>query len=133
LLDIGFFKTENIEKKFINQVIEKKISVIAFSQIQTEENKERAMDLGAIDFISSSYTSPATVVRKIKILLGEQKTYQVSINLEEHDGLKLVRDILDKEDMLCPKCNKLMVLHLIRDLSRGSNYYKVSIKCPNCL
>ncbi|MDD5606685.1 MAG: response regulator [Candidatus Pacebacteria bacterium] len=133
LIDIGFFRQEDFEKQFIKQITDKKIPVIAFAQFQTQENKERAMDLGAKDFISSSETSPAIVIRKVKILMGEQRTYQVGINLEDYDGLKLVKDILGRESITCPKCNSSMVLYLIRDLSQGGNYYKVSIKCPNCL
>ncbi len=133
LLDIGFFSKEDSEKKFLNQIIQKNIPVIAFSQFNTQENKERGMDLLAKDFISSSEVSPSLVLRKIKTILGEEKSYQINIDLENHDGLKLVEDILGEKDINCPKCNQTMVLYLIRDLSQGSNYYKVSIKCPNCL
>ncbi len=133
LIDIGIFAQDDFKEQFVKEINEKRIPIIAFAKFNTQENKERAMDLGARDFITSSDVSPGLVVRKVKILLGEQRTYQAAIKTEKHDGTKLMQDVLGKEEIICPICGQEMVLHLIRDLSKGKSYYKLSVICPDCV
>ncbi len=132
-IDIGFFSEESKYNEFIKENSQRKIPIIAFAQFGTDENKERAMELGAKDFVSPSQVSPAIVVRKIKILLGEQKSYLIDFDINKYDALNLIKDIKEGDSVNCPKCNEKMVLYLMKDLSKGDKYYKISIICPKCL
>ncbi len=114
-------------------LLTKKIPVIFFSQIERETEKEKAMDLGAKDFIIGSITSPREVVAKIKIHLGFQKAYHFSITDENLSVAKEIKTDLGYFPYLeCPRCGSKFELFLIRDLSKGKDYFKLSFSCPNC-
>lgn len=111
----------------------KKIPVLIFSQIGREEEVLEAMDLGAKDFIVGAITPPRELVAKVKIHLGFQKTYQIPIDEKSLQIAKeLRRDMGYLPELQCPRCGFLMHLFLMRDLSRGRDYFKVSFTCPNC-
>ena len=65
--------------KTLRQEEGQKIPVIIFTQIERKEEKTKAIDLEAKDFIVATNVTPLEVVRKVKIALGEQKSYLVSI------------------------------------------------------
>lgn len=108
------------------------LSVVILGQYESKEDMKKAMDLEAKDFIASSSVSPNEVIRKIKIVLGGQKSYRVKIsNIEEVKDL--YEDLGYDSDFKCSKCGSIMELNLIRDLSKGNNYFLVSFVCPdNC-
>lgn len=111
----------------------KKIPVIIFSQLERETEKTRAMDLGAKDFIVGSTTLPREVVSKIKIHLGFQKAYHLSIDFQNEVVAKEIkRDLGYLPHLECPRCGAKFKLLLIRDLSKGYDYFKLSFSCPNC-
>lgn len=111
----------------------KNTPVLIFSQIGREEEVREAMELGAKDFIVGAITSPRELVTKVKIHLGLQKTYRLLI--DEKSG-KIARELRKDMGYLpeyeCPRCGFLMHLFLMRDLSKGKDYFKVSFTCPNC-
>lgn len=111
----------------------KKIPVLIFSQIGREEEVREAMDLGAKDFIVGAITSPRDLTAKIKIHLGLQKTYRFIID-KKSAGIaqELRKDMGYLPEYQCPRCGFLMHLFLMRDLSKGKDYFKVSFTCPNC-
>ena len=110
-----------------------KIPIIIFSQIEREEAKIEAMDLGAKDFIVGSITSPRDVTAKIKIHLRFQKTYHLSIDERNISVAKEIKKDLGYLPYLeCPRCDSQLELFLIRDLSKGKDYFKLSFSCPNC-
>lgn len=111
----------------------KKIPVLIFSQIGREEEVREAMDLGAKDFIVGAITSPRDLAAKIKIHLGLQKTYRLIIDEKSTEiAQELRKDMGYLPEYQCPRCGFLMHLFLMRDLSKGKDYFKVSFTCPNC-
>lgn len=108
----------------------KNIPVIIMDQYENKENKEKAMELEARDFIATSSASPNEILRKIKIVLGEQKSYRIKISDIEEARI-LYNDLGYSSDFKCPQCGSIMELNLIRDLSKGNNYFLVSFVCPN--
>ncbi len=105
--------------------------IIIFTQLERREDKLKAMELEAKDFVSAANVSPVEVIRRIKILLGAQKSY--TIEPKETGGLKeLIKDLGRGSQLKCPKCGSSKRIHLIRDLSRGRNEFILSFVCPKC-
>jgi DNA-binding response OmpR family regulator len=105
-------------------------SVIIMDQYENKENRKKAMDMEAKDFITFSSASPNEILRRIKIILGEQKSYRIKIsNIEE--AKDLYKDMGYNNDLKCSKCGADLELNLIRDLSTGSSHFVVSFACPN--
>ncbi|GEM_PF-1111773 len=110
-----------------------KIPVVIFSSLERQEEKNEAMDLGAKDFIVGAITSPREVIAKIKIQLGFQKTYQFLIEEKNFDVAKEIKKDLGFSSRLeCPRCGFPLVLFLMRDLSKGKDYFKLSFTCQRC-
>lgn len=107
-----------------------KIPVIIFAQLERREDKMKAMDLEAKDFISAANVSPAEVIRKIKIILGAQRSYL--IEPQESEELNNLLQDLEENKIECPKCGEKRKISLIRDLSRGRNEFILSFVCPKC-
>jgi DNA-binding response OmpR family regulator len=113
--------------------LDRKIPVLIFSEVGREAERIKAMELGARDFIVGSLTLPKELVAKVKIHLGFQKSYEILI---DEKNLKVARELrVDmgyNPDFKCPRCGIPMVLFLIRDLSKGKDYFKISFSCPAC-
>lgn len=111
----------------------KKIPVLIFASLERESERIKAMELGARDFIVSSLTLPRDVIAKVKIHLGFQKTYEISIDPKSQNIISdLRKDMGYSPEIICPYCKIQMNLFLMRDLSRGKDYFKVSFTCPIC-
>ena len=107
------------------------VPVIIFAQLERREDKMRAMKLEAKDFISAANVSPVEVIRRIKILLGAQKTYIIEAK-ETKELQQLASDLGRSTSLKCSKCGRNKKIHLIRDLSRGRNEFILSFVCPKC-
>lgn len=110
----------------------KNIPVILFAQIERTEIRKKAMELGARDFITAAGVSPVEVIRKVKIVLGEQKTYKVKVDKESLNIRELAEDLGYDPSLKCQKCGGDLSLYLMRDLSSGEKHFIVSFVCPNC-
>lgn len=134
LADIVFAGMEKFEllEKLKKELSTKDIPVVIFAQLERRENRRKAMELEAKDFITAAGVSPIGVVRKVRIILGEQKSYRIKI-LKESDGIKeLVKDLNCDTDLQCPKCGSNLEMCLIRDLSAGKSHFIISFVCPEC-
>lgn len=135
LADTRLFEIGGIEVlKYLQQIpAMKKIPVLIFSQIAKPQEIELAMEYGARDFIEGATTLLRDVVSKIKIHLGFQKTYELAVDPK---SLKIARELRKdmgySPDIICPKCGIAMNLFLMRDLTKGKDYFKLSFTCPNC-
>ena len=108
------------------------IPVIIFAPIEKQKDRIKAMELEAKDFISAANVTPAEVIRRVKIALGEQRSYRISITKNLADAKQLITDLGYTYDFKCPECGSDLVLNLIRDLSKGEKYFIVSVFCPEC-
>jgi len=129
LSEIGAF---DLLKKFKENFSTQKIPVIIFAQIEKSKDRRRAMELEAMDFITAASVTPAEVIRRVKIALGGQRSYRVSLQKNLHNAKELITDLGYTYDLKCPECGSDMVLNLIRDLSKGEKYFILSIICPEC-
>lgn len=110
----------------------KRIPIMIFSQVEREEDKQRALELGVKDFIVGVLTSPPDVVLRTRMHLGEQKTYLMSIPKDSESAKELIHDLGHDSELVCSRCGSELRLSLIRDLTKGKNYFKVSFFCPKC-
>jgi DNA-binding response OmpR family regulator len=106
--------------------------VIIYSQLEKMEDRIKAIDLEANDFVTAAATTPAEVVRRVMIILGEQKSYRIMIQKNLYNAKELITDFGYTYDLKCPKCGNDLILYLIRDLSKGEDYFKISFICPDC-
>ena len=112
----------------------KRIPVIIFAQFMRKWDRTKAIELDAEDYISTLRVSPSQIIWRVKIALGEQKTYRIEMREGTYHGEKLIKDLgYQHKEGRCKKCNARLVLHLMRDLSKGGDYFKVSFICPSCL
>lgn len=125
----GFGLLEELKKNVSTQ----KIPVIIYAQFERKEDKIKAMELEAKDFITAADVTPSETIRRVKITLGGQKSYRIAIQDNVYNAKELIKDLNQNGNSKCPKCGSALVLYLIRDLSRGENYYKVSLICSKCL
>lgn len=134
LVDIGLSEIGGFEllKTLKEETSTKKIPVIIFAQFEKKEDREKAMELEAKDFIAAASVSPTEVIRKVKIALGEQRSYRISMLKDLHDARELITDLGYSDDFKCPKCGSDLLLCLIRDLSKGEKYFILSVICPEC-
>ena len=107
------------------------IPVIVFAQIERTVDKNKALELEAKDFITAAGVSPIEVIRKVKIILGEQKSYKVNFQ-KTSPGIKDLADNLGYNSLKCSKCGEDLVMYLMRDLSIGEKHFIVSFICPKC-
>tara|TARA_Y100000310_G_C20590488_1_gene767746 strand:+ start:301 stop:855 length:555 start_codon:yes stop_codon:yes gene_type:complete len=112
--------------------ITKGIPIIIFAQLERREDRLKAMELEAKDFITAASVSPAAVVRKVKILLGEQKSYFISLSQNSDDVSKLVEDLNYNQELKCQKCGGDLGISLTRDLSVGTHHFILNFVCPKC-
>lgn len=110
----------------------KKIPVIIFAKSEREEDRIKAMELGVKDFIVGATTPPPEVILRIKVHLGSQKTYQLLLQDTISSARELAEDLGYSPTLTCSRCGYSLALFLIRDLSKGRNYFKVSFICPKC-
>ncbi|MFH1656766.1 MAG: response regulator [Candidatus Nealsonbacteria bacterium] len=134
MADIAFDGMKDFEllEKFKKDQSLKGIPVIVFAQLEQREVRQKAMDLEARDFITAAGVAPGEVVRRVKIILGEQKSYRIKIQMSE-DISRLQRDLeFPGEGLKCSKCGATLELYLIRDLIIGNNHFITSFVCPEC-
>ncbi|MDD2913535.1 MAG: response regulator [Candidatus Pacebacteria bacterium] len=109
----------------------KNIPVIIFSSTERKDEKEKAIELNAKDFISMDRVTPNEVVSRVRIAMGEQKSYKLSLKEDLLGAKDLLKDF-GYFQLSCRHCSTDLVLNLIKDLSVGENYYKASFFCPKC-
>lgn len=124
----GFELLKNLKKEDST----KEIPVIIFAQLEKKEDRQKAIELEAKDFITAASVSPIQVIRKVKIALGQQKSYRLKISKDSDDIKELMEDLGYGPDLKCQKCGSNLVLYLIRDLSKGEKHFILSIICPQC-
>lgn len=109
----------------------RKIPVIIYSHTDSVENREKAMDHEARDFVVGDTESVEDIVLKLKSYLGKQKAYTFDLSSDIENGEKIARD-LGCNSISCPFCKEIMSLYLLRDLGAGKNTFKISLICPEC-
>jgi len=129
LSEIGGFELLEVFKK---ENSTKKIPVVIFTQLEKRQDRQKAMELEAKDFVTAASISPTEIIRRVKIVLGEQKSYRLKVSKDTNAIKELMKDLDYRPDLSCSKCGANLELCLIRDLSKGRSHFIVSFVCPNC-
>jgi PleD family two-component response regulator len=134
LLDILYAEEDNYQllEKIKSDQLTQKTPIILFSRTQKENYLDKAVEFEVKDFVIGAYNSPINVLSKIKIHLGKEKSYSLKVDYSLEDVKEIVKDLGYNPEGKCHKCSKPLEMVLLRDLSKGENYFKVSFVCPVC-
>ncbi|GBE00337.1 transcriptional regulatory protein SrrA [bacterium BMS3Abin07] len=115
----------------------KSIPVIVFSAKGQPGEVEKAMQLGASDYIVKATTKPAQVVERIKKVLSERTRsksvvhYRLKVDVNALDA-PLVSSDFNMNNLKCTECGTIMVFDMIPDFSEGTNWFSGKFICPEC-
>lgn len=133
LLDVMIAEKDeySLMEKIKNDNSTNKTPIIFISKVKEEDYKQKAIDFEVKDFVVALNNSPIDVFARIKTHLSGERTYKIKVEKESD----IIRDLLNDlgyDSLLCKKCGEEMNLYLIRDLSKGLNYFKISFICVDC-
>lgn len=111
--------------------------VLILSNLGQEADINRAMGLGAADYLVKNDSRPADVSDRIKLLLQHAGTglqtaaTQLYIRDHEAGADQLVEDAQLPRRFWCPACEVELVLELVPNSTRAG-WYDAHIACPSC-
>lgn len=105
------------------------ISVVFLSHLGREEDKARAMSMGAKDFLIRDMTSPNDMIERLNTILTS-KEYVLGIDPFNFDAAKFARDFNLNPDFVCSekKAGGRVALKL-RKRSAGAEFFEAEIIC----
>lgn len=114
------------------------IPVVVLTNLGEEETIERAVSLGAVDYLIKNETRPADVAEKVKLVLEAFKTSEVTDEAflvypesGRGDVEGLVQHAALKRRLWCPACENELALELVPDPKR-TGWYSARFVCPSC-
>jgi len=114
-----------------------KVPIIVFSAKGQPEEIEKAMKLGAEDYLIKSVTKPNDVLEKIRKMLSSHveyknvKSYRLAIQDESGDASCLSSDFR-LNLFKCRICGTQMYLDMIPDYSHEEPWFTCHFVCPGC-
>ena len=105
------------------------IPTIISSHMGREDDRKKAIDLGAKDFLIRGIVLPIEAVRRVVMCLGEGKEYQLKIDPYSLDGQKLIEEQHLPDELLCSNCGANLAVKLITE---ANGQMKARVVCPNC-
>ncbi len=106
--------------------------IIIFSKTEQNGDREKMMDLEVKDFVVGAYDSPVNVLGRINTHLGKTKSYKIEVDNSSETIKNLSADLGYNNEATCQKCLAPLEMIMLRDLTKGKNYFKVSLVCPKC-
>jgi len=122
----GFTMMDALKKN----VATSKIPVVISSHMGREEDKKKAEELGAKDFIVRGATSPNQAVERIKVLFME-RDYAIEFDPYNLDAAKLAHDLNISKNFQCAECDEKMVLKIHFDNPK-EGIFSARFVCPKC-
>lgn len=122
----GFGLMEALKKNAVTS----NIPVVISSHRGREEDKIRAEELGARDFITIGYYTPREIVRRIKEMFLK-KEYKLKIIPGELDAPKMAQDSGIKEGLKCQSCGEDLVI-AIRPIGAEDHFFTARFICSQC-
>mgnify|MGYP001298803781 CR=1 FL=1 len=134
VLDVTFARQSDFKilKKIKDDRLTKKTPVILISHHEDEKYRKEAIEYEVKDFLVGEESSPLIALRQTKISLGEQKSYRLSVVDANPKVMAEIAKDLGYKSLKCKKCSKDLEMVMIRDLSKGHNYFKISFICSVC-
>ncbi len=107
-----------------------KIPLFILSHMGREEDRKKAIEAGAKDFIIQGMVTPRQVVEKVRAIFNSGE-YTLKVNEETLDAPKLIADLHLKGGLKCPRCGGDMVLKMkITDVIKYK--FEAQLICPQC-
>ncbi len=123
----GFTMMEALKKN----VATSSIPVIVSSHMGREEDRQKAVALGAKDFIVRYLTSPKEAADRIRhIFESAGSAFFVDFDAYAMDAQKLARESGINDDFQCMNCSQKMSLKLTSVPDSGD--FKAKFVCQNC-
>lgn len=114
------------------------IPVIVLTNLGEEETIERAVALGAVDYLIKNETRPADVSSKVSLVLaaykapsGASDAFVVYPRHDRGDVDPLVAQAGLKRRLWCPACENELALELVPDAKRPG-WFTARFVCPAC-
>ena len=118
---------ELISKMQVNPDLSKIPTAIS-SHRGRPEDKKLAQEMAVEDFIVQGFTTPAEVVRRIKMLLGIQSIYKVAITPDKYDGQIFINLLNKQQSTVCDPANGKEIFLEIEPKTE-KNDFKINVKC----
>lgn len=114
------------------------IPVVVLTNLGEEDTIERAVSLGAVDYLIKNETRPADVAEKVKLVLesfgvGEApaESFILYADPSRGDVDRIVQHAQLKRRLWCPACENELALELVPDPKRAG-WYAAHFICPSC-
>lgn len=122
----GFALIETLKKN----VATSQVPVVFSSHMGREEDKNRAKEMGAKDFITRDFVTPNQAVERVlAIFMAEE--YKLKFSPSDLDAPKLAKDMNFKENFQCPNCGEPLVL-AVKMKDAKTKEYSAKFICPQC-
>lgn len=122
----GFDMMENLKKS----VETSNIPVIISSHLGREEDKKKAKELGAKDFIVYEMVTPNEAIERVRAAFNH-KTYYLAFKRGRLDAQEISKDFHLNEKMICEKCGREMVLEL-QLVDVEAKEFRARFVCKEC-
>ncbi len=116
----------------------KDIPMIVLSNRSDKETMNRAMSLGALDFLVKINSPPNVVIDKIKETLEKKEGaaapshYRIAVKESVYDAVRLAQDFKLPPLFRCPHCNGEMTLELVPEYTHEEPWFIGHFVCPKC-
>lgn len=114
------------------------IPVVVLTNLGEEETIERAVSLGAVDYLIKNETRPADVSDKVKLVLdaftvtgNADQSFMVFPRSDAGDIEGLVAHAGLKRRLWCPACENELAIEMVPDPKRPG-WYSARFACPSC-
>lgn len=122
----GFALMEALKKN----VATSNVPVAIFSHMGREEDKNKAKEMGAKDFITRDFVTPNQAVERIMAIFTAEE-YKLKFSPSELDAAKLAKDMNFKDNFQCANCGGQLVLAVgLKDAK--TKEYSAKFICPQC-
>lgn len=114
------------------------VPVVVLSARGNPVEIERALALGARDYLVKSSTTPDKVVETVEALLDEPGRpaalirYRIHVDRDRGDAARLGAAFFGATGVNCPACGAGYVLDLTPDFSHSTPTFTARFLCPNC-
>ncbi|PIP26842.1 MAG: hypothetical protein CO140_02000 [Candidatus Moranbacteria bacterium CG_4_9_14_3_um_filter_40_7] len=122
----GFQLMEALKKS----VATSSIPVVISSHLGREEDRKKAQELGAKEFLVRGFYTPNEVVEKIRAIF-ESKEYKLKFSATELDAKKIIQDAHFNENFKCSNCGAELIL-LIKPVNFQNSEFTTKFVCPKC-
>ncbi len=116
----------------------KDIPIIVLSGRGQPEEVEKALKLGASDFLVKLKTNPNILLEKVKSVLAQGTRprvtphYLLAVKEGAYDAQYLAKDFSLPNDFRCSKCGGPLLLELLPDFSHHEPWFTGHFTCPAC-